>query len=134
MNIIIKKKFKLILINFSKIKFLRMISPFLNNYYYAYAIGDLTKRKIVSNQLLRWYRNIFFFMFAPRKFTGGLVLNLFGLQILRYYFYNLRYLLRPKRQGFNFQCAQDGMIIKKKLIDDNGIQKLLKFFEKYKTL
>jgi hypothetical protein len=134
MNLIIKNKFKLILINFSKIKFFRIISPFLNNCYDAYAVGDLTKRQIVSNQLLGWYRNIFFLMFAPRKFTGGLVLNLLGLQILRYYFYNLRYLLRPKREGFNFQCAQDGMIIKKNLIDVNGIQKILKFFEKYKTI
>ena len=109
-------------------RYLRKISPFFSDWYFGFIHGDYEKRAIVSSRAVGWYRSVFFWRFAPRKYTGGAVLNLLGLQMYRYFFYNFRYRMRWRRGDTARQLESCGLIIKRGFISEQTVTRLLSFY------
>ena len=112
---------------------LRAMFPFFANWYAGFVVGDDEKKAIVATQVGGWYRTLFFWRFAPRKYTGGAILNLFGLQLIRYYFYNWRYLLRSRRGEISTECGQHGIAVRQSFIDLEGVARIREFINKNQT-
>ncbi len=117
----------------SRSRFLRFLFSFFSDWHSGFVLGDKEKKAIIANQVIGWYRTLFFWKFAPRKYIGGAILNLFGLQFFRYYFYNLRYSLRSKRGAISDDCMKYGISIRQGLISPDVIAKMLEFLENNQT-
>ena len=106
---------------------LRAMFPFFADWHSGFVVGDKAKKAIVATQVVGWYRSVFFWRFAPRKYTGGAIMNLFGLQLIRYYFYNYRYLLRSRRGDISAECNQQGIAMRQGFIGPEGIARIHRF-------
>jgi hypothetical protein len=112
--------------------FVRKCMPFFDGWYAGMVLGDPVEKAISAGRVLGLYRSIFFWQFAPRKYTGGALLNLLGLQIFRYYFYNIRYLLRSKRGRLAKEIESTGVAIKRNMLSDSAVDRILSFYAKNK--
>jgi hypothetical protein len=112
---------------------LRVIFPFFADWYAGFVVGDKEKKAVVSAQAVGWYRSLFFWRFAPRKYTGGAIINLLGFQLIRYYFYNYRYLLRPRRGDISAECDKHGIALLPSFIGPEGIARIHEFRDQNQT-
>ena len=84
----------------------------------------------------RLQRKVLFWRYAPPKYKGGLVLNLFGFQVFRYLMLNLRHRLRPRRSvsplpaHLRADMARQGYAIWPDALDPDVIAEILEFFER----
>lgn len=85
---------KFIIIPLCKIELLRNHNKFFETAFKAFVLKDPMAIIIKNGIYTNFYRSIFFFCFAPKKFWGGYLLNLIGLPFVRYYYHNLRIKLR----------------------------------------
>lgn len=107
----------------------RKLIPFCDDWYAGIVLGDPIKKAIRSNQVVGIYRSIFFWRYAPRKYSGGLLLNLAGLQFARYFFYNLRYLMRSGRGILAAEMKALGITIKPKMLAHSDVDRIINFYE-----
>jgi hypothetical protein len=126
-----RRQLKKILIMLSSITFIRKTSPFLADFYAAFVLGNTTKQMVVTSTYAGLKRTLFFWRWAPRKYTGGALLNLMGLQFLRYGFYNLRYLARAHRSELGAQCRQVGLVTVPAVLDRSMVGEVLEFYRKH---
>jgi len=123
-----KSKIKSLLTDLSKSEFLRKHSDFFQNWYSGHVLNDEVKKAITLGKLVGYYRSLLFWRYAPRKYVGGALLNLLGLQLIRYYFYNLRYLMRGRLGVTASQIASRGIVIERSFLPHETIVRLLKFY------
>lgn len=112
----------------------RRLIPFFDDWYAGAILGDPIKKAVSSSQVVGLYRSVFFWRYAPRKYTGGVLLNLMGLQFFRYYFYNLRYLIRFQRGILADEIKLSGIIIKPQTFSFLAIDRILSFYKKNQHL
>lgn len=123
-----KNRIKAWLTSLSRSEFLCKHSYFFRNWHAGFVLGDGTKKAIALGQIVGVYRGLFFWRYAPRKYVGGSLLNLLGLQLLRYYFYNLRYLMRSRRGAMATEIRSRGIVVKRGLLPQESIARLLDFY------
>ena len=74
---------------------------------------------------------LFPFNHAPRIFSGGVILNLFGFSIFRYLFFNLRYIARFKsiiREDLQKEFSENGFVKKDALLNQSQVDSILDFY------
>lgn len=125
-----KNRIKAWLTSLSEREFLRKHSNFFRYWHAGYVLGDETKKAIAIGWIVGMYRGMFFWRYAPRKYVGGAVLNLLGLQLLRYYFYNLRYLVRGQRGATAAEIRSRGILVKRGLLSKESVACVLDFYAK----
>jgi hypothetical protein len=123
-----KNKIKAFLTSLSGNKFLRKYSDFIRNWHAGYVMGDGTKKAIALGRIVGVYRGMFFWRYAPRKYAGGAFLSLIGLPVLRYYFYNLRYLMRSPRGAMATEIKTRGVVVKRRGLSQESVVRLLDFY------
>jgi hypothetical protein len=128
----LKDQVKSAVTTFSKFALLRKHVSFFRDWHDGYVLGDPSKKAVAVSRAVGLYRGVFFWRFAPRKYVGGAVLNLLGLQIFRYGFYNIRYLLRSGHGLYASEIRTVGMLIKRGFLSHEGVQQVLHFYEKNK--
>ena len=125
-----KNKVKALLTSLSGNEFLRKHSDFFRSWHAGYVMGDGTKKAIALGQVVGVYRGMFFWRYAPRKYAGGAVLSLLGLPVLRYYFYNLRYLMRSRRGAMATEIRSRGVVVRRGMLPQESVVRLLDFYAK----
>ncbi|QKO22978.1 hypothetical protein [Rhodoferax sp. BAB1] len=123
-----KNKIKALLTSLSRSEFLCKHSYFFRNWHAGFVLGDGTKKAIALGQIVGVYRGMFFWRYAPRKYVGGALLNLLGVQLLRYYFYNLRYLVRSRRGATAAEIRSRGIVVKRGVLPQESVVRLLDFY------
>lgn len=123
-----KNRIKALLTSLSGNEFLRKYSEFFRNWHAGYVMGDGVKKAIALGQIVGVYRAMFFWRYAPRKYAGGASLSLLGLPVLRYYFYNLRYLMRSRRGAMATEISTRGVVVKRGLLSQDSVVRLLDFY------
>ncbi len=119
---------KSILTTLSSHSLLRRLVPFLADWHAGFVLGDSTKQAVVASSYLRLKRAFFFWRWAPPKYTGGAVLNLLGIQIVRYIIYNLRYLVRPNRGVLGADCGRTGIVQVANLFNSSIVDEVREFY------
>ena len=116
----------------AKIEVLRKIFPSLGIRYKAFILNDHNARIVYNAEKTGRKRAINFWKWAPRKYWGGSILNLFGLSLLRYYFHNLKYKARFLFKKLPYQeLKKDGIEIKKRAFSPELIKSINDFYKKY---
>lgn len=127
---LMKHRIKSIITEVSKIELFRNQAGFLEDWYSAYIIRDEAKKIVVFSQVLGLYRSVFFWRYAPRKFIGGSILNLMGLQLFRYLAYNMRYLARSQRGKMSSEIYSKGVLVKKELLSISSVKRVIEFYSR----
>lgn len=115
----------------SKSKILKSLFPSLNEIYNTRVInspnGLLFFRGYFS---IIYYQYIGFWYYSPKLFTGGFILNLLGLQVIRHYLVN--YILRPNIMIKNkYKKLQDeGVQIEKQFLNQSEVEHVINFYRK----
>lgn len=112
----------------SSIGILRKHILLLDYWYQGFVLGDRDKREAVGSVYSNLVRKFTLWRWAPRKFAGGAIPSLLGLQVLRYFFYNLRYLARSRRGELALACSKDGVVLKPSLLPPQAIEEILAFY------
>jgi hypothetical protein len=128
-----KEKIKSAITMLSCNNLLRAMFPFFADWYSGFVIGEKEKKAIVSTRVVSWYRALFFWRFAPKKYTGGAILSLLGFQLIRYYFYNCRYTLRYRRSDISTECGSEGIALREGFISPEGVAKIQEFINQNKA-
>lgn len=123
-----KNRIKALFTSLSGNEFLRKHSDFFRNWHAGYVMGDDTKKAIALGQIVGFYRGMFFWRYAPRKYAGGALLSLLGLPVLRYYFYNLRYLMRSRRGPIAREIGSRGVVVKRGMLPQETVSRVLDFY------
>lgn len=128
-----RKQLKSFLTALSSNEMLRKCVPFLADWHQAFVIGDTTRQAVIRTEYAGLKRSLFFWRFAPRKYSGGAALNLLGLQFARYAAYNLRYGLRRRRGELAGLCAQSGIVVEPDLLSPAAVTRILDFYRDHKA-
>lgn len=113
----------------SELRAVRVL-PFFRDWHAAFVLGDVNGQRVIKSRYVQLIRSLLFWRYAPRKYVGGLLLNLLGVQFLRYHFYNLRYLARPLGRGTSLwqDCASDGYSRQPRLLSTQDLQFVQDFY------
>lgn len=112
---------------------LRKLVPFLDDWHLAFVTGDVSKQAVIRTEYAGLKRSFFFWRFAPQKYVGGAVLNVLGLQFVRYAFYNLRYGFRSGHSTLAKQCVQSGIVVEPHLLSGAAVNRVLDFYRDHKS-
>ncbi|BAV33533.1 hypothetical protein SCL_1220 [Sulfuricaulis limicola] len=118
----------------SKSGFLRSVFPFMQDWYQSNVAGNPAKLQFLGGHPYRIVRNKMFWLHAPRKYAGGIILNVFGAQCLRYITHNI---LRPvpvEKNDYLRELRVNGVQKIDGILDSGGLNQLTQFYEKYKHL
>jgi hypothetical protein len=118
-----------ILIKISKFNFLHFI-PIFKLIHNAYVLDDVSKKRIIGAKLESLKRSTLFWKWAPRKYWGGSVLNLFGLSFFRYLFFHLRYNFRFLSKKRRIILHNEGIEIVNSFLTDTEVNKILDVYQK----
>lgn len=128
-----KKFLKSFLTGLSSIGFLRQLIPFLDNWHRAFVLGDKSRLEAVGSVYSGLVRTVFIWRWAPRKYAGGAIANLLGVQFLRYFFYNLRYIVRTGKGVLATECRRSGIALAPKLLDKSIVDEILDFYRTHQA-
>lgn len=112
----------------SSISLLRDNIRFFANWHAVFVLGDQSKMPLISTLYVKAKSVLLFWQWAPKKFAGGGIPSLLGLQIFRYFFYNLRYLSRLKRGELAAACSKSGIVVVPRLLAPSVVEEVLGFF------
>ena len=118
----------------SKSQFIRSVSPFMHNWYQSNVSGNASKLQFLGGYPYRIIKYHMFWLYAPRKYAGGIILNLFGLQCYRYIVHNaLRPIPLEKKDDLK-ELRTNGVQKINAIVDIGSLNFLRQFYEKYVNL
>lgn len=117
----------------ASIGILRKLIPFLDTWHQGYNLGDKSKVGAIGVSYANMKRQFTFWRWAPKKFSGGAIASLLGLQIIRYYFYNLRYLARRGKGSLAAECARSGIVVRPHLLGPAIVSEILDFYRSHQA-
>lgn len=125
----IKKIYSLFLNEYSKISLARKIFPEIHIHYHQNVLNNPKKILFFSGHPARILNSYYFWKHAPKHFTGGLILNLFGLQIFRYLLHNRLRPLEKISTDFN-ELRLEGVQKLPSFLDKPFLKEISSFYEK----
>lgn len=117
----------------ASIGLLRKLIPFLDTWHQGYNLGDKSKVGAIGVSYVNMKRQLMLWRWAPTKFSGGAIASLFGMQIIRYYFYNLRYLARRGKGSLAAECVSSGIVVRPQLLDSASVSEILDFYRNHQA-
>jgi len=125
---------KFVIIPLSKIEHLRRSIPFFDIAYKAFILKDPKAIIIKDSLYTNFYRSIFFFRYAPKKFWGGYFLNYLGLPFVRYYYHNLRINLRfCLKERYDQELHNKGIKIYENFLSQENLSYVNQFYDLNKS-
>lgn len=116
----------------SKSHFIRTTFPFMNEWYQSNVAGNPAKLEFLGGHLYRIIRNKMFWMHAPRKYAGGIILNVLGLQCFRYIAHNNLRPIPVEKNDYLKELRVSGVQKINGILDIDGQNLLTQFYEKNK--
>lgn len=117
-----------IIIKISRNKLLHFI-PIFKLIYDAYIKEEISKKRLISAKIESIKRSILFWKWAPRKYWGGSVLNLFGFSLIRYLYFHLRFKIRFLFQKKRDIINRDGIELVQSFLSEMDVNKFLNFYK-----
>jgi hypothetical protein len=127
-----KKLLKTALNRLSSIGFLRNNFRFFDNWYHGFVLGDRRRAEMIGSAISNLIRKCTFWRWGPKKFAGGAIPSLLGLQIFRYFFYNMRYLARSRRGALAAACSKDGIVLMPGMLSPAVVEEILEFYRTHR--
>jgi hypothetical protein len=115
----------------ASIGLLRKLIPVLDTWHQGYNLGDKSKVGAIGVSYVNMKRQLTPWRWAPKKFSGGAIASLLGLQIIRYYFYNLRYLARWGKGRLAAEGVSSGIVVRPHLLDSESVSEILDFYRNH---
>jgi len=125
---------RLLVNEISKSSFIRLIFPSMHDWHQSNVANNAAKRQFLAGHPYRIIRNKMFWLHAPRKYAGGIILNVLGVQCLRYIVHNIFRPIPVEKKDHLMELRVNGVQKIDGILDIDSLNFLMQFYEKYKHL